>query len=46
VLTCVREGRRTHHALTPMGDELGELCLSLGVWGARWCAAHAADQDP
>jgi hypothetical protein len=29
-----------------MGDELGELCLSLGVWGARWCAAHAADQDP
>jgi DNA-binding HxlR family transcriptional regulator len=46
VVTCTRTGRATSYELTPMGKELSELCLALGVWGARWCDAQPADQDP
>jgi DNA-binding HxlR family transcriptional regulator len=46
VLSCTRNGRTTTYALTTMGHELSELCLGLGTWGARWCVAQPADQDP
>jgi DNA-binding HxlR family transcriptional regulator len=46
VVTCSRSGRTTTYALTTMGHELTDLCLALGAWGARWCQAQPADQDP
>ena len=46
VVVCRRDGRATTYALTPMGRELSDLCLALGVWGARWCEAQPAEQDP
>ena len=46
VIACRRDGRATTYALTPMGRELSDLCLALGVWGARWCEAQPAKQDP
>ncbi len=39
-------GRSTCYALTEMGRELSEVCLVLGVWGARWREAAPEDQDP
>jgi DNA-binding HxlR family transcriptional regulator len=32
--------------LTRSGEELAEVCLHLGAWGARWRTARPADQDP
>lgn len=46
VVVCSREGRGTAYDLTAMGHELSDLCLALGIWGARWCEAQPADQDP
>jgi DNA-binding HxlR family transcriptional regulator len=39
-------GHATCYALTEMGNELSEVCLALGVWGARWREARPEDQDP
>jgi DNA-binding HxlR family transcriptional regulator len=46
VVACTRHGRATSYELTTMGQELFDLCLALGVWGARWREAQPADQDP
>lgn len=35
----------TYH-LTPAGRELGDVCLSLGAWAARWRDASPIDLDP
>jgi DNA-binding HxlR family transcriptional regulator len=40
------DGRTTDYALTQMGRELSDICLALGVWGARWREVPADDQDP
>jgi DNA-binding HxlR family transcriptional regulator len=34
------------YALTACGDELAQVCLELGAWGARWRSASPEDQDP
>src|SRR5215212_7232124 len=41
--TC---GTSTGYALTPMGRELSDFCLALGVWGARWREVQPGDQSP
>ena len=46
VISRTTSGRGTCYALTEMGGELSEICLALGVWGARWREAQPADQDP
>jgi DNA-binding HxlR family transcriptional regulator len=46
VVSRTTTGRGTSYALTEMGDELNDVCLALGVWGARWREAQPADQDP
>jgi DNA-binding HxlR family transcriptional regulator len=39
-------GRSTSYVLTVSGRELAEVCLHLGVWGARWRDVRPEDQDP
>ena len=39
-------GRATRYTLTEMGRELNDVCLALGVWGARWREARPVDQNP
>jgi DNA-binding HxlR family transcriptional regulator len=34
------------YRLTPAGAELGEVCLALGAWGARWRDAGPRHRDP
>jgi DNA-binding HxlR family transcriptional regulator len=46
VISRTTSGRGTGYALTEMGYELSDVCLALGVWGARWREAQPADQDP
>ena len=46
VIQGTRQGRATAYELTDMGHELAEVCLLLGVWGARWREAQPEDQDP
>lgn len=37
-------GRRYY--LTPQGQELAEVVLHLGTWGARWLEVTPREQDP
>jgi DNA-binding HxlR family transcriptional regulator len=46
VVARTTSGHATEYRLTEMGAELGEICLALGVWGARWREVHPADQNP
>lgn len=46
VVVVTRHGHLTSYALTTMGHELAEVCLLLGVWGARWLEAKPENQDP
>jgi len=46
VVSRTTSGRGTCYALTEMGSELSDICLALGVWGARWREAQPADQNP
>src|SRR5215218_442219 len=46
VVSRTTSGRGICYALTEMGDELNDVCLALGVWGARWREAQPADEDP
>ncbi len=39
-----RRGRR--YDLTSAGRELAQVCLELGVWGARWLDLAPEDYDP
>lgn len=44
----VRDGRRPAptYRLTPAGEELAEVCLALGAWGARWRDTGPMHRDP
>jgi DNA-binding HxlR family transcriptional regulator len=46
VVLRTSSGHATGYALSEMGQELSEFCVSLGVWGARWREAQPANQDP
>jgi DNA-binding HxlR family transcriptional regulator len=47
VVTEPIPGRRGHHYyLTPAGQELADVCLALGTWGARWLELAPEDFDP
>jgi DNA-binding HxlR family transcriptional regulator len=46
VVGATRQGTVTAYDLTEMGHELAEVCLLLGVWGARWLEAKPENQDP
>ena len=39
-------GRGSHYYLTPSGQELAEVILQLGTWGARWLELGPRDYDP
>jgi len=39
-------GRSTSYHLTSCGRELADVCLTLGVWGARWREALPEHHDP
>ncbi|HEY5784844.1 MAG TPA: helix-turn-helix domain-containing protein [Microlunatus sp.] len=34
------------YELTPAGRELGDVCLALGAWAARWRETRPVDLDP
>lgn len=46
VIEVTRDGRATTYELTAMGHELSQVCLLLGVWGARWIEGQPEKQDP
>lgn len=46
VVELTREGHATSYELTAMGQELAEVCLILGAWGARWREVQAGDHNP
>lgn len=39
-------GRGRHYSLTAAGEELREVCLALGNWGARWLEIAPEHLDP
>jgi DNA-binding HxlR family transcriptional regulator len=39
-------GRGSYYDLTPAGQELSEVTLALGTWGARWLEVGPKDRDP
>ncbi|GII03841.1 winged helix-turn-helix transcriptional regulator [Planobispora takensis] len=39
-------GRTAEYHLTDAGHELAEVCMALGVWGARWREARPEHLDP
>jgi DNA-binding HxlR family transcriptional regulator len=39
-------GHRSSYRLTPCGRELADVCVALGVWGARWREVTPEHQDP
>ena len=39
-------GRGSTYHLTAAGQELAEVCLALGTWGARWLDVTPRDADP
>lgn len=41
-----RQGRYGTYQLTDAGKELAEVCLTLGVWGARWREVLPEHHDP
>jgi len=38
-------GRGSRYYLTPAGQELAEVVLDMGTWGARWLDLAPADYD-
>lgn len=46
VVSRVQAGRSTAYHLTGCGRELAEVCLVLGVWGARWREVLPEHHDP
>jgi DNA-binding HxlR family transcriptional regulator len=46
VVARTSSGHATRYALTEMGEDLGEICMALGAWGARWREVRPADQNP
>jgi DNA-binding HxlR family transcriptional regulator len=41
-----QSGHATAYRLTESGHELAEVCLALGVWGARWREVLPEHHDP
>jgi DNA-binding HxlR family transcriptional regulator len=39
-------GRGFLYTLTPAGNDLADVCLTLGTWGARWLDVSPRDADP
>lgn len=39
-------GRGRRYDLTASGKELAQVCMEMGVWGARWIELAPADYDP
>jgi len=39
-------GRGGRYRLTQAGQELADVCLALGAWGARWLEVTHEDRDP
>ncbi|MCA1707521.1 MAG: helix-turn-helix transcriptional regulator [Actinobacteria bacterium] len=39
-------GRGRRYYLTPAGEDLAEVVLHLGTWGARWLEISPRDHDP
>lgn len=46
VVERTQAGRATAYTLTTSGQELAQVCLELGAWGARWRDVRPEDQDP
>ncbi len=46
VITRVPDRHGPVYRLTEAGRELGEVCLALGAWGARWREVLPAHMDP
>jgi DNA-binding HxlR family transcriptional regulator len=46
VVARTSSGHATRYALTEMGEDLGDICVALGTWGARWREVRPADQNP
>jgi DNA-binding HxlR family transcriptional regulator len=46
VVSRTQQGRSTTYHLTDCGRELAEVCLTLGVWGARWREVLPQHHDP
>lgn len=44
--TPAGRGRGRRYSLTPAGQELAEVILHLGRWGARWLEITPRDYDP
>jgi hypothetical protein len=42
----IQIGRSTAYGLSASGQELAQVCLALGAWGARWRDVRPEDQDP
>lgn len=41
-----KNGRGPRYVLTESGEELGDVCVTLGEWGARWLEMAPEDIDP
>ena len=46
VVQRVKMARSTSYHLTDCGRELADVCLTLGVWGARWREVLPEHHDP
>jgi DNA-binding HxlR family transcriptional regulator len=46
ILERVPQGRASVYRLTDCGQELAQVVLALGTWGARWREARPEQQDP
>jgi hypothetical protein len=46
VVARQEQGRATSYRLTDAGRELADVCLALGVWGARWREVLPEHHDP
>jgi DNA-binding HxlR family transcriptional regulator len=46
VVQRTQVGRSTAYGLSASGQELAQVCLALGAWGARWRDVRPEDQDP
>jgi DNA-binding HxlR family transcriptional regulator len=46
VVARCADGRGPAYRLTACGEELAEVCLALGTWGARWRESLPEHHDP
>ena len=46
VIERTQLGRTPTYRLTRCGEELAEVCMALGTWGARWREVQPAHHDP